>query len=246
MSVTTVIAEREPEHLEPVNPMALLQMAVSQGADVDKLGKLMELQDRWEKREAEKAFIAALAAFKSDPPKILKNKLVDFPRTGGRTTYRHATLDNVCGILDHALAAHGLSYRWKPEHLDSGIIRVTCILTHELGHSTSASLQSVADSSGGKNAIQGVGSTVTYLERYTLLAVCGIAVQNTDDDGRSAETDKPITEQECKELCDALNSVRANFDRFCETFRIADISELKQTELPRAMEMVAKKRGQSK
>ena len=33
--------------------------------------------------------------------------------------------------------------------------------------------------------IQAIGSTVTYLERYTLLAVTGLAVAGTDTDGTS-------------------------------------------------------------
>ena len=33
----------------PVTPMEMLTIAVQQNADLDKLQKLMDLQDRWEK-----------------------------------------------------------------------------------------------------------------------------------------------------------------------------------------------------
>lgn len=64
------------------------------------------------------------------------------------------------------------------------MIRVTCVLTHSRGHSERVWLQAARDDSGNKNSIQAVGSTVTYLQRYTLLAATGMAVQDQrDDDG---------------------------------------------------------------
>jgi hypothetical protein len=83
-----------------------------------------------------------------------------------------------------SLADHGLSHRWETEQKDN-LIRVTCILTHALGHSERVVLEARPDDSGKKNAIQQVGSTVTYLQRYTLLAITGMATTDQDDDGRS-------------------------------------------------------------
>ena len=164
-----------------VTPMSLIEMAVGQGADIAKLEKLMELQLRWEANEAKKAFVVAINAFKANPPEITKNKLVAF----GQTSYSHATLDQVCGKVTESLSKHGISHRWRVEQIE-GLIRVTCILTHELGHSEETTLCAGADMSGSKNAIQGIGSTVTYLERYTLLAATGLAAANTDNDGQGA------------------------------------------------------------
>ena len=172
---------------QQVSPMTLIQMAVSQNADVDKLQKLFELQLAWEKNEAQKAFVVALNQFKANPPQISKNKAVDFTSQKGRTHYKHATLDNVSGLIGEALAAVGISHRWETEQLDGGLIKVTCILTHSLGHSERVWLQASRDESGNKNNIQAVGSTVTYLQRYTLLAATGMAVQDQDDDAQGGK-----------------------------------------------------------
>src|SRR5690606_10591416 len=48
------------------------------------------------------------------------------------------------------------------------------------------------DGSGNKNAIQGIGSTSTYLQRYTLSAAFGLTTADEDDDGE-ATGDKPYT-----------------------------------------------------
>lgn len=163
-------------------PMAMLAVAVQKGMDVATIEGLMKLQERWEANEARKEFDQAMTAFKSNPPEIHKNKQVSFDTSKGRTEYKHATLDEVSITIGKALAVHGLSHRWNIEQKESGI-KVTCVVAHSKGHSEKVSLEAGADQSGGKNSIQAVGSTVTYLQRYTLLAATGMAVQDQDDDG---------------------------------------------------------------
>lgn len=166
-----------------MTPQGLLALAVQQGADLDKLERLMALQERWEATEARKAFVAALGAFKADPPSLTKNKHVEFDTGRGKTAYDHATLDHVSAAIGAGLTRHGLSHRWECEQLETGQIRVTCVLTHVLGHSERVAMQAPADQSGSKNVIQALGSTVTYLQRYTLLAATGMAVKGQDNDG---------------------------------------------------------------
>lgn len=177
--------------VQSTTPVELLKIAVTQGANIEQLTKLMDLQERWERNEARKAFVVAMNAFKADPPEITKNKHVKF----GQTEYDHATLDHVCDAVTKGLSTHGISHRWKVEqHSDSAgnmmpLIRVICILTHDLGHSEETALQGLADTSGSKNGIQAIGSTVTYLQRYTLLAATGLAAADADTDGATTNAD---------------------------------------------------------
>jgi hypothetical protein len=177
-----------------ITPMEMLHIAVQQNADLDKLSKLMDLQERWEKNEARKAFVAAMAEFKKNPPHLEKNKEVDFTgKSGVRVNYRHTTLNHAADLIGEALSKHGLSFRWNVEQQQGGRVRVTCILQHAMGHSESVVMEAPADDSGNKNAIQQVGSTVTYLERYTLLAITGMASADQDNDGAAITGD--IAEQ---------------------------------------------------
>lgn len=184
---TLITAEQVERAPAPANftPMTLVSLALQQGADLDRLERLMAMQERHEANEARKAFHEALAAFKANPPQILKDKLVSFEGQKGKTEYKHATLGSVAAAVGASLAAFGLSHRWTVEQLDGGMIRVTCLLSHALGHTESVSLQATADDSGGKNKVQAIGSTVTYLERYTLLAATGVAAMEQDMDGRA-------------------------------------------------------------
>lgn len=170
-------------------PAELLQIAVSQNADIDKLTKLMDLYERWERNEARMAYVESMVDFKKSPPEILKNGHVHFEtKNGDIMEYDYATLDHICDEVIAGLATHGLSHRWKTEQGAQGIIRVTCIITHESGHQEETALEGFPDASGGKNSIQAIGSTVSYLQRYTLLAATGLAAAGVDNDGAGGAT----------------------------------------------------------
>lgn len=163
--------------------MDKLLQAAANGMPIETLEKFFDLAERNQKREAEKAFHKAFAAFKANPPKIVKDKLVDFTSAKGRTRYKQATIGAVVGAIIEGMSKHGLSHSW-PLKQEGDRITVTCKITHEMGHSESTSLTAGVDMSGNKNAIQGICSTVTYLERYTIQAITGIAVLEDDDDGK--------------------------------------------------------------
>lgn len=165
------------------SPAYLLQLAIEQGADIDKLERLMGLQERWEANQAKKAFDEAHAAFKKVGVEIIKRKQVDFTnKSGSRTKYKHAELADVVEALAPALSEHGFSWKWTLKQGDRWL-DVTCTLTHKAGHSESVTLGGPPDDSGGKNSIQQIVSTKTYLERHTLKAIAGVAEKGEDDDG---------------------------------------------------------------
>jgi hypothetical protein len=184
----TLEAESKSDAIALRTPAQLIELAVQKGADADQLGKLMELQLRWQANEARLAYVAALQAFKKSAPEILKTRKVRYENKDHTfTEYSHAELDKIVECLTPALSAVGIIATWR--HGDSnGRILVTCVLTHALGHSEDvATLSGPADTSGGKNSIQAIGSTAHYLERYTFLGGLGLAAKGIDDDGRKGE-----------------------------------------------------------
>lgn len=160
-----------------MTPMAMLQHAVTSGAGVEVMEKLLALQERWEANQGRRAFDEAIAAAKAEIKPVAKNKT-------GHNDKRYADFAAYAREVDPVLAKHGLSYRFRTEQDDR--IKVTCILSHRDGHSETNSLAGPPDASGSKNAIQAIGSTLTYLQRYTLTQALGLAASD-DDDGRSAE-----------------------------------------------------------
>lgn len=178
------VAAIQPSSAEGSALMQIISRAASDPAyDVAKLQALLMVKKEWEADEARKAFVVALSKFKESPPEIFKTRQVDYQlSTGGRTKYKHAALDDASQAIGLALSAVGISHRWNVEQKEK--IKVTCTLTHALGHSESVAMEAMPDTSGSKNSIQAIGSTVSYLQRYTLFAAAGIAPKNVDDDGR--------------------------------------------------------------
>lgn len=172
------------------SPFGMMLTALGRGASLDLVESAMKLQERWEANEARKAFVKAMADFKAEPLEIFKRKHVGYTtKDGDFVGYKHAELSHITDVVVPAMARHGLSHRWDLQQ-GSGRIVVICTITHRLGHSESVSLDGSPDSSGKKNSIQQVASTITYLQRYTLLAATGLATKDdADDDGRGGEGD---------------------------------------------------------
>ena len=135
---------------QAATPATLLAMAVQQGADLEKLEKLMELQQRWEANEARKAFNTAFAAFKADAVAIIKRtEIKDGPLKGKF----HANLFDVVDAVTPGLSKHGLAISWSLTEDTKDWMRVTCTLRHVSGHSESVAMGAAPDAGPGRNAI---------------------------------------------------------------------------------------------
>jgi hypothetical protein len=162
----------------------LLEQAIGTPESLDHILTQMEINDG---HMACVAFYTARAAFQSELPVIHKHKTASFPtRNGGTMTYNYASLDDIAEAIKPLLAKHGFSYRWEQSIVETGI-KVKCVLTHSLGRQEICEMVGRPDDSGSKNHLQQTASTVTYLRRYTLTGVLGIATAEEDVDGKGPE-----------------------------------------------------------
>lgn len=224
------------------DPMQLLSIAVSQGADIDKLEKLMELQERWEANNARKAFDAAISAARAEIKPIVKTATVDFTSQKGRTHYKHETLDAIATQVDPILSAHGLSYRFRSRQ-ESGAVCITCILSHKDGHSEETELSGPPDMSGNKNSYQAVGSAATYLQRYTLKLALGLSAAKDDDGGGAGGADNQprLTNGQISQLRKAMSVAGIDESALCARVKINRIEELQQARFDGAMNWLQEK-----
>ena len=230
--------EKPRQQVAAVTPAQMLQIAVEQNADLDKLEKLMGLQERWEAKEAKKAFFQALSDFQSLLPAIKKQKTVNFTTAKGTTNYMYAPLGDIVEQIREPLHAAGLSYRFKQQHTDTNI-SVTCIISHSAGHSECVEMHAGLDQTGNKNVIQGLGSTVTYLQRYTLCSGLGIATADSDMDGRLPQD--TITEGQAASLKARLEVTGSNVQKFCQMLRVTRIEDLPSSQYAQADKMLTQK-----
>ena len=167
------------------SPQNLISLALEQKADITTLERLMDLQERWEKNQAKKLFLDAFVNFQSELPEIKKNKVVSYNSSKGNVKYNYSPLPDIVKQIKEPLKNNGFSYRW--EFAENGKIKCSCILSHVGGHSESSTMEAEKDTSGNKNDIQSIGSTRTYLQRYTLIGVLGLSTAEDDTDGMKVD-----------------------------------------------------------
>lgn len=224
------------QHHDGLSP--LVQAAMNGELDPERLEKLLEIQKSYEANEARKEFNSAFADFKAEAVTILKGTLIkDGPLKGKR----HADLFDVVSATTGPLAKHGLTISWKTTKDEPNWMEVTCTLKHDAGHSETESMGGLPDAGPGRNAIQARGSTRTYLQRYTAMAILGLAARDMDDDGRTAEPPKPvekITQEQWADLNTMLVDTQGNVDKFCQLFGIEKLEDLPASEFGKAVNKI--------
>lgn len=221
-----------------ITPMDLISRAQQANASIDQMQQLFDLQLRYEANEARKAYNDAMANFREQCPTINRGRSVEHNKT------KFAGLAESIEAIRPILSKFGLSHQWKTRQ-EGANITVECTVTHRQGHSESTSLSASPDKSGGKNDIQAIGSTVSYLERYTLYAILGLSSREMDDDGAGAgkKDDVPrITEQQYFDLLALIADVGADQAKFCTYYKINEPAELPAAKFAAAVKGLEQKR----
>lgn len=242
MTEVMKIERIEPLPPQAVTPMEMIDRAISSGANVETLEKLLALQERWEANQGRKAFDHAIAAAKAKLPAIVKNQTAN---RGNAGSYRYEDLAQIAAQIDPVLSEFGLSYRFRTE-TDGAKIKVSCIVSHREGYSETTTLESGADTSGAKNPIQAMGSAVTYLQRYTLKAALGLAAAKDDDSNvKPKPKSEPMSQEDftiLRERIDAQGVDAAQVEDFlAKKFGVDALHELTRDQQQAALSMIRKR-----
>lgn len=228
-----IVAIEEPT--TEITPMSLIQQAQAGNASVEQMSQLLDLQMRWEANEARKAFNVAMSKFRNEAPNIRKT------RKAHNSMY--AGLSESVSAVKPLLAKYGLSHRWSTAQ-EGGKITVTCTVSHIDGHSESTSLTAESDKSGSKNIIQAIGSTITYLERYSLYAILGLASTDQDDDGSAAgQSEAYISEEQAATIYELIDEIGVDEKKFLGFMSAHSIEEISAWQYDKAIAALNKKRG---
>ena len=220
------------------------RVVMDPNASVDKLERMLDMQERIWQREAKASYDRAIAAAKAEIPPIIKNAEVDYTSAKGRTHFKHETLDGIAKVVDPILSQHGLSYRFRSEQTGQRL-RVTCVIAHRDGYSEETSLEGDPDASGSKNSYQAVGSAATYLQRYTLKLALGLSASKDDDAQAAGKDSSPISEEQFTALRDLVEASGADEAKLCAFFKIDVLGELPVARYGEADRMLRQKLRQA-
>lgn len=211
--------------------VAMLQKVMTDPTvSLERVNQAFEFYQKVQASEAKKAFDAAMADARAEFEPVVKRNAVDYEnKDRTRTGYKHESLADISAVVDPILSKYGLSYRYRATSKPSEPVTVTCIVTHRLGFAEENTLSAGADNSGGKNTIQAIGSTLTYLQRYTLRLSLGLATAR-DDDGKTSEqgNDEFVTEEQLAHLMTRIGNEGVNIEMLCKHLKIPNLPALPQ------------------
>jgi hypothetical protein len=164
--------------------LQLVERAAGDGSSFERLDRLACLYERLVVREAEAAFNAALVKLQPKLPVLDERGQIEGPDGEVRATY--ATWEDTVDVVRPLLARHGFSLTFRPGRSERGEPTVTGVLRHQGGHKEEATLELPVDASGDKNAVQAVGSTMSYGLRYVARMLLNLVSRGEDDDGCAA------------------------------------------------------------
>lgn len=229
------IHDSQPQPQLPADNMVSMieRVAMDPNIPVDRLTALMDMRERQMDKEAEQVFNQAFAAAMAEMP--------DIPKSGHNkhSGQRYSTLDDLIRTTRPVLARHGLSLNWQTS-AQGNDYSVTAIVRHAKGHSIQTTLTGARDSGKQMNALQGGGSTETYLKRYTGFSILGLSSgDEIEDDGQSVGGPATISAEQYVQLRDRAAEVGVDEAKICLAAGVSDLQLFPAKDFDAAMKRLS-------
>lgn len=259
MAETTVIEAPPPTIAPPgtLNPLAIIDKAVAHNIGADELAKLVDLQERWSREQARKAFFAARVRVDRRIPAMLGKD------AKGADGISYLSLEKIHRVIKPIYTSEGfsLAFHTEPSHLEKHY-RVVCVMMHEDGHSERYAVDVAITYTGPKggpiamNDSQKSGNVLTYGQRYCEKYIFGISTGKEDDDcqwmfgngGDNGETEGGLSVAQVRELNTLIEACEAagypvNLERFYRVFDVEDMNGMTAADFAKAKGMLEQKKA---
>ena len=163
---------------------AVIHAASDPRIDVEKMKALLEMKERIDRAEAERQFNIAMNVVQSELRPVVRDS------ENQSTHSKYTKLEKLSASIGPVIVRNGFSVSYDSPATEGSKITVGCTLAHCGGFSRHYQLAGDLDTSGpqgkaNKTAIQGLGSTVSYLRRYLKLMMFDVVLVDQDNDGQS-------------------------------------------------------------
>ncbi len=158
------------------------RVVLDPNADMDKLEKMLDMQERVMARDAKIAYNSSMAMLQSQLPEISKEGEI---AVNGNVRSKYARYEDIMKAIKPLLSTHGISISFRA-NFSENMLDITGVISHQEGHSEETTMRLPFDSSGSKNTVQAIGSSVSYGKRYVLCMLLNISTGGEDDDGNTS------------------------------------------------------------
>lgn len=222
------IAEPSRSNVVAVGDSASLMAVIAHAArdpqtDVNKLERLMAMYERITANQAKAEFDREFSEMQPWLPTVERNGRITIrdkneKDKGGNARVIQSTpyglLEDINEAARPILGHHGFGISFRIGESEDKRITVTAVLSHRAGHREETTIKLMHDSTGSKNSVQAIGSSVSYGKRYTMCAILNITTKGEDDDGKGA--DQFITDEQVEILGKLVHDGSANLSKFLE------------------------------
>lgn len=239
MSAVATIETSTPAVSETTALVSIIERAARDpNVDIDKMERLLQMQERVLARTAREAYAAAFADMQERLPTIQE-------KGRGDKGMKYALWEDVNAAIKPVLAEHGFGISFKTGRQNDRVT-VTAILTHRQGHSEETTLELPIDTSGSKNAVQAVGSSTSYGKRYTAQALLNLTSRDgfeRDDDGRASGAGPKVSEDQVIALRELAEAVEADVGKFLAYMRVPSLADIPASRHDEAVRVLERKRA---
>ena len=192
----TELIEQEKSAL-PIESQATAMMqiisraAADPACDLDKMERLLSMKERIDKEESSRQFNADMASMQIEMPSVAER--------GTGHNIKYATFEDINDVAKPIMSKYGFAISFKVIDVEKGA-RVTGLLLHRSGHREETEMTFPSDTSGAKNAVQALGSSISYAKRYIMCAMLNITTRGEDDNGFAAVPDATVSFSQAAEL----------------------------------------------
>jgi hypothetical protein len=231
-----ITIQQEQSAMVPASETAAIVSMIERAArdpavDIDKMERLLGMQERVLAGHKEQDFRAALSAAQAEMRPVAADS--NNPQT--RSKYAsYAALDRA---LRPIYTKHGFALSFNTEAAPvAEYVRVVCFVSCA-GHKEKYQIDMPADGKGAKGGdvmtkTHATGSAMTYGQRYLLKMIFNIAVGD-DIDGN--ETGELISEKQANEITTLVQSTKSDVTKFLAWLGVPSISDIPLSKHERAL-----------
>lgn len=207
--------------------------------DPDKMQKLLDMQLIIMERQAKIEFDEAMAKLQPNLPVISHKSQI---KHNEKVISTYTKYEDIDPIIRPLYTAEGFSISFDTKQVD-GKTLVVGTLSHKRGHSKTAEMALPLDTSGAKNNIQAMGSTISYGKRYVVGMLLNIVTKGEDDDGASVSF---LDTEKAAEIDLLISQSGADRAKFLAFMGVDDVRHIRAAEYKKAMNALkAKQKGKA-
>jgi len=221
--MNAIIVDERVRERESTSMVQVIERAARDPSiDIDKMERLLAMKERLDAKAAVEQYNAAFAEMQPELPEITERGQI---KVGDQVRSTYAKFEDINAVVKPILAKHGFGLSFKTA-TKAGKAEVTAILMHRAGHREETSMELDADTSGSKNGVQALASSISYAKRYTANAILNINTRGEDDDGKLGGGGPFITDKQVADLDALVSEHGGNKSKLCKYLKIGSFSQI--------------------